>query len=73
MKVKSDVYHLSNGKIDVEGYWVDMLKNDASYFKLANFMLNLMTIQHLNCFIERMFSQINLIKNYQKNLLDYPQ
>ena len=47
-----------------------MLKNDASYFELANFILSLMTIQHSNCFIERIFSQVNPIKNYQRNLLN---
>ena len=29
-----------------------------------------MTIRHSNCFVERVFSQVNLIKTSQRNCLD---
>ena len=38
--------------------------------ELAKFFLDFMAIHHPNCFVERMFSQVNLIKTSQRNLLD---
>ena len=70
LKTKFNLYQLSNDRIKVEAYWIDVFKNEKEYLELAKFFLNLMTIHHSNCFVERMFSQVNLIKTSQRNLFD---
>ena len=70
LKTKLNAYQLSNDRINVEAYWIAVYKSEKEYLELSKFFLNLMTIQHSNCFVERMFSQVNLIKTSQRNLLD---
>ena len=56
--------------LKVEDFWVDILKTRKDFDKLSKFMINLMLIPHSNCFIERMFSHVSIIKNGIRNQLD---
>ena len=56
--------------LKVEDFWVDILKTRKDFDKLSKFMINLMLIPHSNCFVERMFSHVSIIKNEIRNQLD---
>jgi len=57
-------YRESNLEINVEEYWLDILRNkNSSFKKLAKFMSSLCTIPHSNCFVERMFSIVSANKD----------
>ena len=51
-------------------FWIDILRTKKEFEILSKFMINLMMIPHSNCFFERMFSHVGLIKNEIKNQLD---
>jgi len=64
-------YRESNLEINVEEYWLDILRNkNSSFKKLAKFMSSLCTIPHSNCFVERMFSIVSANKDKSWNLLE---
>ena len=72
LTVHPQTYQIANDHIDAEGYWIYVLKKglENPYYHLSKFIINLMTIRHSNCFVERVFSQVNLIKTSQRNCLD---
>ena len=66
-------YRESNLEINVQEYWLDILRNKNSstgFKKLAKFMSSLCTIPHSNCFVERMFSIVSANKDKSWNLLE---
>jgi len=63
----------SSSRYHIESFWIDMYKveEEKNPFKqLASFFINLMLIPQSNCYIERQFSQVSLIKSERRNLLD---
>ena len=75
LPVSLENYRTSNSlsRYDIESFWIDMYKieNEKYPFKLLSFFfINLMTIPHSNCYVERQFSQVSLIKNEKRNLLE---
>ena len=69
-------YCNSKNEIDVENYWINFYKYCKSqksflqHSNLCKFFVNLCSIPHSNCYVERMYSQVNLIKTAGRNLLE---
>ena len=61
----------NDGQFKIEEFWIVVFNTKNLSFKvLARFMINLLVKPHSNTFVERMFSQVNLIKDETRNLLD---
>jgi len=52
------------------GLTYSKLRKNNPFKLLSQFFIRLLTIPHSNCYIEQQFSQVSLIKNEKRNLLD---
>jgi len=72
LPLKPSKYIDNDNNFRPEPYWIDMYlnnqKNDTG--KLARFFINILLIPHSNCFVERMYSFMNIIKTPIRNSLD---
>jgi len=63
-------YTHANGEVNFEDYGLDILGDKGNFTTLVKFMVRICLIPQSNCYIERMFSIINVNKNGLRNCLD---